>query len=312
MFGRKKAKGRRRRCLAHTLEEITASSPQAGGDPLRRKSRTRTRSSTRTRTGSRPGWRALGIGKGDRVAMMLPNIPEFAFSVLRDPEARRGRGPVQHDVQGSRDQLHSEGLRRRAIICLSNFANLINEIRDECPDLEHVIVTGQRTLVFVDPDATVNVQLVVEKSNFDRPTACSTPIGGARRYVPGARREGRVVQAPGRGARARQEARDDPVSEIENLYVVNVVGFLKERWTPTRCSRCSGCRRRSRTRRSSRSDERRRGVGTPITLDAVQGSPRRTVHEEARRDDRPGKSDPPDELMRVREEPQRSLGLHCS
>ncbi|MFW6312864.1 MAG: AMP-binding protein, partial [Spirochaetota bacterium] len=110
------------------------------------------------------GLASLGVGKGDRVALMLPNIPEFAFSFFGIQKLGAVAVPFNTMYKGREISFILKDSGAKAIICLTNFANLINEIRSECPDLEHVVVTGQRTLVFIDPDATVNVQMVFEKT----------------------------------------------------------------------------------------------------------------------------------------------------
>ena len=171
----------------------------------------------------------LGISKGDRVAMMLPNIPEFVFCFFGIQKLGAVAVPFNTMYKGREISFILKDSGARAIICLSNFANLINEMRDECPALEHVIVTGQRTLVFVDPDATVNVQLVVEQSNFPDPDSVFHTVGGV--LVDTFKKAG-VADAwyKHQGAvRAHgKKLATILVSELENLYLVNVVAFLKK------------------------------------------------------------------------------------
>jgi long-chain acyl-CoA synthetase len=113
------------------------------------------------------GLRSLGIGAGDRVAMMLPNIPEFVYTFFGIQKLGAVAVPFNTTYKGREISHILQDSGARAIVCLTSFANLINEIKPDCPALEHVIVTGQRTLVFVDPDATVNVQMVVDRRLFD-------------------------------------------------------------------------------------------------------------------------------------------------
>lgn len=176
------------------------------------------------------GLEALGINQGDRVALMLPNIPEFAFSFFGIQKLGAVAVPFNTMYKGREISFILKDSGARAIICLSNFANLINEIKDECPGLEHVIVTGQRTLVFVDPDATVNVQLVTEQSRFSSADEVFKSVG---EILVNAFRAAGVQDAwyKHQGAvRAKNGKKMATilVSEIENLYVVNVVAFLKD------------------------------------------------------------------------------------
>jgi len=103
------------------------------------------------------GLQALGINPGDRVAMMLPNIPEFAFSFFGIQKLGAVAVPFNTMYKGREISFILKDSGARAIICLTNFANLINEIKEDCPELEHVIVTGQRTLVFLDPEPLFKV-----------------------------------------------------------------------------------------------------------------------------------------------------------
>lgn len=175
------------------------------------------------------GLASLGIQKGDRVAMMLPNIPEFAFSFFGIQKLGCVAVPFNTMYKGREISFILKDSKARAIICLSNFANLINEIKEECSDLEHVIVTGQRTLVFIDPDATVNVQIVFEKSKFTDADEAFHAFGAVLVDVFKSfgvedawyKHQG-AVRAHGK------KLATILVSEIENLFAVNVVAFLSK------------------------------------------------------------------------------------
>ncbi|MFP4212078.1 MAG: AMP-binding protein, partial [Alkalispirochaeta sp.] len=175
------------------------------------------------------GLAALGINPGDRVAMMLPNIPEFAYTFFGIQKLGAVAVPFNTMYKGREISFILRDSGAKAIVCLSNFANLINEIKDECPDLDHVITTGQRTLVFIDPDATVNVQLVVEQSRFESAESVFHVIG---EILVNTFKQAGVEDAwyKHQGAvRAHgKKLATILVSEIENLYVVNVVAFLKD------------------------------------------------------------------------------------
>ena len=106
------------------------------------------------------GLRKLGIEKGDRVAMMLPNIPEFVYSFYAIQKLGAIAVPFNTMYKG-REILHIlNDSEARAVITLTNFAPLINELKPDAPSLEHIILTGERTLLFVHPESTVAVQIV--------------------------------------------------------------------------------------------------------------------------------------------------------
>lgn len=228
MFGRTKTDGPPPMGLAHTLEEITRRYKRR--EAIRFEGKVTTYQELEEQANRvASGLAALGIGKGDRVAMMLPNIPEFAYAFFGIQKLGAVAVPFNTMYKGREISFILKDSDARAIICLTNFANLINEIREECPSLEHVIVTGQRTLVFVDPDATVNVQLVFERTKFADADEAFHQIGGALVDTFKAlgvedawyKHQG-AVRAHGK------KLATILLSEIENLYVSNIVAFLRE------------------------------------------------------------------------------------
>lgn len=229
MFGRAKNDAPLPMGLAHTLEEITRRYRKR--EAIRYESQTITyqeleENSNRVAT----GLATLGIGKGDRVAIMLPNVPEFAYSLFGIQKLGGVAVPFNTMYKGREISFILKDSGAKAIICLTNFANLINEIKEECPDLEHVIVTGQRTLVFIDPDATVNVQMVFEKAQLPDPDEAFRAIGAVLVETfqeLGVKDAWYKHQGAVRAGGGRKLA-TILLSEIENLYVSNIVAFLKE------------------------------------------------------------------------------------
>ncbi len=169
----------------------------------------------------------LGITKGDRVAMMLPNIPEFIYCFFGIQKLGAVAVPFNSMYKGREITYILNDCGARAIITLSNFANLINEIREDVPSLEHVVLTGQRTLIFVTPESSLNVQLVVEKQTFTKPEDAFREVGALLvellasfgvheawyKHRGGVRVGGRKIATI-------------LVSEIENLITVNAMLFL--------------------------------------------------------------------------------------
>ena len=171
----------------------------------------------------------LGVQKGDRVAMMLPNIPEFAYSFFGIQKLGAIAVPFNTMYKGREISFILKDSGARAIICLGNFANLINEIKEDCPALEHVIVTGQRTLVFLDPDASVNVQMVFEKSAFQTAENAFHTVGEV--FVDVFKSfgvEDAWYKHQGAIRVKGKKLATILLSEIENLYIFNVVTFFAD------------------------------------------------------------------------------------
>lgn len=175
------------------------------------------------------GLQSLGVKKGDRVALMLPNIPEFVFSFFGIQKIGAVAVPFNTMYKGREISFILRDSGAKAIICLSNFSPLIQEIQRECPELQHVIVTGQRTFVFVEPEGTVNIQMVFERTRFPDTKQVFHSIGGA--LVEVFRKFGvsdawyshqGAVRARGKKLAAIL------LSEIENLYVCNIMTWLRK------------------------------------------------------------------------------------
>ncbi len=175
------------------------------------------------------GLKSLGIGPGDRVAIMLPNIPEFYYSFFGIQKLGAVAVPFNTMYKGREITHILQDSGARAVICLSNFASLIQEIQRDCPDLENVIITGQRTFVYVDPGSSVNIQMVFEKSRFENFDAAYHAIGDV--LVKTFHSLG-VVEAwyshIGAIRASGKKLGTILLNEIENLYVANIVTFLKD------------------------------------------------------------------------------------
>ena len=175
------------------------------------------------------GLASLGIQAGDRVAMMLPNIPEFVFSFYGIQKLGAVAVPFNTTYKGREISHILQDSGARAIICLDAYSNLINELKTDCPTLEHVITTGQRTLVFADPDATVNIQMVVETGNFrDTDDAFHVLADILLETYAEFGVEGAWYKHQGviRGAGGKKLA-VIILREIEGLYIFNVVTYLQ-------------------------------------------------------------------------------------
>jgi long-chain acyl-CoA synthetase len=172
------------------------------------------------------GLQKLGIKKGDRVAIMLPNIPEFLYSFFGIQKLAAVAVPFNTMYKGREIAYILNDCEARVIITLSNFANLINEIRPEVPSLEYLVLTGNRSLVFLDPESTVALQFVVGRETFQTTDEAFQRVGNLLERV--LVKYGVECYYKHRGsirARGRKIA-NILVSEIENLLVINALCFV--------------------------------------------------------------------------------------
>jgi len=101
---------------------------------------------------------ALKLGKGDRVAIMLPNVLQYPIALLGS--LRAGMTVVNtnplYTARELRHQLHDSGAS--AIVVLDNFASVLAEVLHDTP-CKHVITTGLGDLLGFPKAAFVNLML---------------------------------------------------------------------------------------------------------------------------------------------------------
>ncbi|MCD5402172.1 AMP-binding protein [candidate division NPL-UPA2 bacterium] len=107
-----------------------------------------------------------GIKKGDIIAIMLPNIPEFLYAffgaqragvvvVTLNPMFKGGE--IIHILNDSEAKL---------LVTLGSFVSIINEIRPEVPNLEHIVITGERDVLLAHPESNVFIQMIYDSKEF--------------------------------------------------------------------------------------------------------------------------------------------------
>ena len=172
------------------------------------------------------GLAGLGIGAGDRVAIMLPNIPDFVYCFFGIQKLGAVAVPFNTMYKGREIIYILNNCEAKAIITLTNFANLINEVREDVPSLRHVILTGQRTLVFVTPESTVNVQIVVSADTFREEDEAFRTVGQV--LIDTLKSFGVDAWYKHRGGVrvGGKKIATVLVSKIENLILVNSICFL--------------------------------------------------------------------------------------
>ena len=105
----------------------------------------------------------LGIKKGDKVSVYLPNMPEYVYLYLGIPKIGAVTGPVNALFKPREVKFvvgHSEA---KAIITIPKFMEVINQIKADLPNLEHIILIGDRL------DGTLNFHELLEKASSDPP-----------------------------------------------------------------------------------------------------------------------------------------------
>ena len=105
----------------------------------------------------------LGIRKGEKVSVYLPNMPEYVYLYLGIPKIGAITGPVNALFKTREVKFvvgHSEA---KAIVTIPQFMELVNEIKDDLPNLEHILVIGEPVA------GTLNFWELMDKTSSDAP-----------------------------------------------------------------------------------------------------------------------------------------------
>lgn len=158
--------------------------------------------------------------------MMLPNTPDFLYCFFGIQKLAAVAVPFNTMYKGREIAHILNDCEARVIITLSNTANLINEIRPDVPSLEHVVLTGNRTLVFTGPESTVNLQLVLGKDTFEKPEQAFERVGNL--IVAVLKEFGVDSYYKHRGGirAGGKKIANVLVNEIENLLMINALCFI--------------------------------------------------------------------------------------
>ena len=105
----------------------------------------------------------LGVRKGDKVSVYLPNMPEYVYLYLGIPKIGAVTGPVNALFKTREVKFvvgHSEA---KVLVTIPKLMNIVNEIKDDLPNLKHVIVIGESV------ENTLNFWDLIEKATSNDP-----------------------------------------------------------------------------------------------------------------------------------------------
>ncbi|MDY6837304.1 MAG: AMP-binding protein [Thermodesulfobacteriota bacterium] len=173
------------------------------------------------------GLQGVGVAKGDRVAIMLPNIPEFVYTLVGTLKLGAVAVPFNTLYKGGEILHILKDSGAKVLVALTNFAPMINEVRPELPDLEQVILTGERNLVFGHPQSTAFIQLILPGDLVDDIDGAYNKIGHVLLEIV---RDLGVKEAWYKH-RGSIRVRGDKIatfviSEVEGIALVNALTFL--------------------------------------------------------------------------------------
>ena len=105
----------------------------------------------------------LGIRKGDKVSVYLPNMPEYVYLYLGIPKLGAVTGPVNALFKPREVKFvvgHSEA---KALVTIPKLMPVVNQIKGDLPNLENIIIIGETT------EGTLNFNELMDKASADAP-----------------------------------------------------------------------------------------------------------------------------------------------
>ncbi|TAK34143.1 MAG: hypothetical protein EPO21_10570 [Chloroflexota bacterium] len=106
------------------------------------------------------GLRKLGIQRGDRVAIMLPNCPEFLFTLYGTFKLGAIAVGINVLFKSEETRYILDNSQASAIVISSALLPVVQAARDRLPDLRHVIVVGGQ-----GTDGTISYEDLVQDSS---------------------------------------------------------------------------------------------------------------------------------------------------
>jgi long-chain acyl-CoA synthetase len=105
----------------------------------------------------------LGVRKGDKVSVLLPNMPEFVYFYLGIPKIGAVCGPVNALFKEREVQFVVNHSEAKILVTLPNYMEIVNAIRDQLPHLQQVIVIGEPV------EGTLNYQELMDNAAESAP-----------------------------------------------------------------------------------------------------------------------------------------------
>ncbi len=109
----------------------------------------------------------LGIRKGDKVSVFLPNMPEFVYLYLGIPKIGAVIGPVNALFKAREVHFVVNHSEAKILVTIPKFMRIVNEVRDQLPHLKHVIVIGEPI------ENTLNYQELMDQASDAAPPPVS-------------------------------------------------------------------------------------------------------------------------------------------
>lgn len=102
---------------------------------------------------------SLGVGKGDKVAILLPNIPEFLYFYWGCMLIGAVAGPVNTLLKGPEIQFITDNCEAKVFVTSREFIGEMNAITGELPQVKHYVwlMTHSLTRITATKHSSLNL-----------------------------------------------------------------------------------------------------------------------------------------------------------
>jgi long-chain acyl-CoA synthetase len=85
---------------------------------------------------------SLGVGRGDNIALLLPNVPEFVYSYFGAMRLGAAAGPINTALKGPEIAYILNDSEAKVLVTERKYLDEVDRVRGDLKHLEHVLVVG--------------------------------------------------------------------------------------------------------------------------------------------------------------------------
>jgi long-chain acyl-CoA synthetase len=112
----------------------------------------------------------LGVKRGDAIALLLPNVPEFVFAYFGAMRMGAAAGPINTGLKGPEIGYILDNSEAKVLFTQARFLDEIDRVRGGLEHLKHVVVVGTPA-----PEGTLDFYRAVLSQPATRPKAVVEP-----------------------------------------------------------------------------------------------------------------------------------------
>ena len=114
--------------------------------------------------------RHLGVGRGDNIALLLPNVPEFVYAYFGAMRIGASAGPVNTALKGAEIAYILNNSEAKILVTEQKYLDEVDRVRGKLANLRHILVVGTPA-----PRGTLDFYRELYKQPTTRPTCPVEP-----------------------------------------------------------------------------------------------------------------------------------------